>query len=353
MAPTTPLGKKSTTSPVRPQRAGTKAIPLHVCETAQYARSAGLHRARLRWATTSRSWHAGQGDPPRRRKPGEGPGILFRGSALALPHHLENASRWTRSASCAKRWPTSSAVAICRDRTKEAAAASRGRRSARACEDLPRLLGLVNGATSITAQPPSPPQRTRPAHQGGRLRRPGRADARRGAGGSGAGGRLRSLLAALLRPGDALGHLQLPRAALAVSPIDSPLVSRPNVLLALNEPSLRKFLPARRSRAASCCTTATELPADCVRPDVRMVALPFTRLADESGRRQSRQHRDARARCWKPPACWSRIAWWAPSSGSSVRVSSTSISPPWPVAARSSARAPRTTTSGESEPYFA
>jgi 2-oxoisovalerate ferredoxin oxidoreductase beta subunit len=51
---------------------------------------------------------------------------------------------------------------------------------------------------------------------------------------------LRSLVAAFLRAGDALGHVELP-CALSSQPIDSPLVSRPNVLVAMNEPSLRKF----------------------------------------------------------------------------------------------------------------
>ena len=50
-----------------------------------------------------------------------------------------------------------------------------------------------------------------------------------------------SVVAAVVRSGDALRHLELPRAAVE-HPIDSPLVSRPNVLLAMNEPSLHKFL---------------------------------------------------------------------------------------------------------------
>ena len=52
----------------------------------------------------------------------------------------------------------------------------------------------------------------RPADQGRGLRRTGRADARRGAGRSGTRVRLRSFVAALLRPGDALRHVELPRA---------------------------------------------------------------------------------------------------------------------------------------------
>jgi 2-oxoisovalerate ferredoxin oxidoreductase beta subunit len=64
--------------------------------------------------------------------------------------------------------------------------------------------------------------------------------------------------------------------------IDSPLVTAPNVLVAMNEPSLRKF-------DKSVCPggwviyNGDEFPADCVREDVRVLALPFTHLADELG----------------------------------------------------------------------
>jgi 2-oxoisovalerate ferredoxin oxidoreductase beta subunit len=64
--------------------------------------------------------------------------------------------------------------------------------------------------------------------------------------------------------------------------IDSPLVSRPNILMALNEPSLRKFLPSVEE-GATVLYNGIELPPGCSRPDVRIVALPFTQLADELG----------------------------------------------------------------------
>jgi 2-oxoisovalerate ferredoxin oxidoreductase beta subunit len=64
--------------------------------------------------------------------------------------------------------------------------------------------------------------------------------------------------------------------------IDSPLVSRPNILLALNEPSLRKFLPSV-DEGATVLYNGTELPPGCSRPDVRLFALPFTQFADELG----------------------------------------------------------------------
>jgi Pyruvate/2-oxoacid:ferredoxin oxidoreductase gamma subunit len=64
--------------------------------------------------------------------------------------------------------------------------------------------------------------------------------------------------------------------------IDSPLVSRPDVLLALNEPSLRKFLPGVVP-GGTVLYNSEQLPEDCARPDVRMVSMPFTELADQLG----------------------------------------------------------------------
>ena len=80
-----------------------------------------------------------------------------------------------------------------------------------------------------------------------------------------------------MRSGTSNCHVRLAHHA-----IDSPLVSRPNVLLALNEPSLRKFLPAVEE-GGIVLYNGSEIPDDCVRSDLRMVVLPFTQLADEVG----------------------------------------------------------------------
>jgi 2-oxoisovalerate ferredoxin oxidoreductase beta subunit len=64
--------------------------------------------------------------------------------------------------------------------------------------------------------------------------------------------------------------------------IDSPLVTLPDVLVAMNEPSLRKFDTSVRPGGWVIYNGDT-FPADCVREDVHVLALPFTRLADELG----------------------------------------------------------------------
>jgi Pyruvate/2-oxoacid:ferredoxin oxidoreductase gamma subunit len=65
-------------------------------------------------------------------------------------------------------------------------------------------------------------------------------------------------------------------------PIDSPLVTLPHVLVAMNEPSLRKFDASVRP-GGWVIYNGDSFPADCLRPDVQVMALPFSRLADELG----------------------------------------------------------------------
>jgi 2-oxoisovalerate ferredoxin oxidoreductase beta subunit len=80
-----------------------------------------------------------------------------------------------------------------------------------------------------------------------------------------------------MRSGTSNCHVRLSRQT-----IDSPLVTAPNVLVAMNEPSLRKF--DRSVRAGGWVIyNGDELPADCARDGVYVLAAPFTRLADELG----------------------------------------------------------------------
>ena len=80
-----------------------------------------------------------------------------------------------------------------------------------------------------------------------------------------------------MRSGTSNCHVRL-----STRPIDSPLVSVPNVLLALNEPSLRKFIGTVQP-GGWVIYNGTALPADCARADVRTVALPFPQIGDGLG----------------------------------------------------------------------
>jgi Pyruvate/2-oxoacid:ferredoxin oxidoreductase gamma subunit len=65
-------------------------------------------------------------------------------------------------------------------------------------------------------------------------------------------------------------------------PIDSPVVSRPNVLIALNEPSLRKFLPSMEP-GGLVLYNADRVPVDCVGSGVRITPIASTAIADRLG----------------------------------------------------------------------
>ena len=56
----------------------------------------------------------------------------------------------------------------------------------------------------------------------------------------------------------------------------------PQLLVAMNEPSLRKFDSSVRP-GGWVLYNGDEFPADCAREDVHVLAAPFTRLADELG----------------------------------------------------------------------
>lgn len=80
-----------------------------------------------------------------------------------------------------------------------------------------------------------------------------------------------------MRSGTSNCHVRLSRQT-----IDSPLVSSPNLLVAMNEPSLRKFAASVRP-GGWILYNGDALPSDCDRPGVHSVAMPFTHIADELG----------------------------------------------------------------------
>jgi 2-oxoisovalerate ferredoxin oxidoreductase beta subunit len=80
-----------------------------------------------------------------------------------------------------------------------------------------------------------------------------------------------------MRSGTSNCHVRLSRHT-----IDSPLVTSPTVLVAMNEPSLRKFDKSVRA-GGWVIYDGDEFPADCERDGVRVLARPFTQIADELG----------------------------------------------------------------------
>jgi 2-oxoisovalerate ferredoxin oxidoreductase beta subunit len=80
-----------------------------------------------------------------------------------------------------------------------------------------------------------------------------------------------------MRSGTSNCHIRLSH-----EPIDSPLVTSPNVLLAMNEPSLKKFVSSVQP-GGWILYNGDAIPEECKRDDVQALAFPFTQIADELG----------------------------------------------------------------------
>jgi Pyruvate/2-oxoacid:ferredoxin oxidoreductase gamma subunit len=80
-----------------------------------------------------------------------------------------------------------------------------------------------------------------------------------------------------IRSGTSNCHVRMARET-----IDSPLVTEPNVLVAMNEPSLKKFY-ASVQPGGWILYNGTAMPEGCERTDMRILALPFVRVAGELG----------------------------------------------------------------------
>jgi 2-oxoisovalerate ferredoxin oxidoreductase beta subunit len=276
MAPTTPLGKKTATSPLG-RDAWNEGFPLHVCEMLN-SLEAPVYIERVALGNNKQIMHAAKVVKRAVENQVKGLGFSFVEVLSPCP------TIWKMQPVEAQRFVQDEMAAVfglanLRDRTKEAVARPAAAPQA-ALEDLPRLLDLVNGAgeEAVAAHPPRELDlRIKVAGFGGQgVLMLGEVLAEAGL----EAGYEVSWLPSYgpeMRSGTSNCHVRLANHA-----IDSPLVSRPNVLLAMNEPSLRKFLPAVEE-GGTVLYNGSQIPGDCVRRDVRMVALPFTQLADEVG----------------------------------------------------------------------
>ena len=275
MAPTTPLGKKTTTSPFG-RSAATEGYPIHMCEMLN-SLDGPVYIERVALGNNKQIMQAAKALRKAVENQVKGLGFSFIEVLSPCPTIWKlnpiEAQTFVRE-EMAKTF----SVGNVRDRTKEATAHP-VRPAPPPIEDLPRILGLTNGepADSVEAPVRELDLRVKVAGFGGQgVLMLGEVLAEAGL----ESGYEVSWLPSYgpeMRSGTSNCHVRV-----SSGPIDSPLVSRPNVLLALNEPSLRKFLPAVEP-GGIVLYNAQSLPEDCARADVRLIALPFTELGDALG----------------------------------------------------------------------
>jgi 2-oxoisovalerate ferredoxin oxidoreductase beta subunit len=273
MAPTTPLGKKTTTSPFGREKLN-EGSPLHVSEMLN-SLEAPVYIERVALGSNKQIMQAAKVIKHAVENQVKGLGFSFVEVLSPCP------TIWKMQpveAQCFVRDEMASVfgVANLRDRSSEALARPEPPPPV-ALEDLPRLLD-IDTAVRETARPPQELDvRVKVAGFGGQgVLMLGEVLAEAGL----EAGYEVSWLPSYgpeMRSGTSNCHVRLSHR-----PIDAPLVSLPNVLLAMNEPSLRKFLPTLEE-GGIVLYNGSEVPPGCARPDVRLLTIPCTRIADELG----------------------------------------------------------------------
>ena len=275
MAPTTLIGQKSSTSPFG-RNFWNEGNPIKVCELLN-ALDAPVYLERVALGNNKQIMAASRAV----RRALE---VQMRGQGFSLVEVLSPCPTiWKKDPVEAQRWVAEEMVktfppGVVRDRTKDAPVRP-APAAPPALDDLPRILGLARGEDAVSASATREPVdlAIKIAGFGGQgVLLLGEILAEAGL----AAGLQVSWLPSYgpeMRSGTSNCHVRV-----STRPIASPLVSRPNVLLALNEPSLRKFLPTVEPPGLVLYNGAA-CPADCARPGVTVLAAPFAQLADELG----------------------------------------------------------------------
>ena len=276
MAPTTLIGQKSTTSPFG-RNVWNEGSPIKVCEVLN-ALDAPVYLERV--ALGNNKLIMGAARAVKRALE-----VQMRGQGFSLVEVLSPCPTiWKMDPVVAQHWVLEELtktfpLGVVRDRTKEAPVRP-ARTAPPPLVEIPRSLGLAEDESNGTGRAPAVAPldlAIKVAGFGGQgVLLLGEVLAEAGL----AAGLQVSWLPSYgpeMRSGTSNCHVRIATRAIA-----SPLVSRPNVLLALNEPSLRKFLPAVEPHGIVLYNGAS-CPADCVRADVTVIAAPFTQMADELG----------------------------------------------------------------------
>jgi 2-oxoisovalerate ferredoxin oxidoreductase beta subunit len=277
-APTTLLGQKSATSPLGRKAEG-EGYPLHVSELLATL-EAPVYIERVGLGDTKQIVQAGRAIKRALENQARGLGFSFIEVLSPCPTLFKmtpvEAQRWVREV-MEKTFP----LGVFCDRTKEAQPRQLPE-AAPALDLIPQILGVANeclpeGNPVAMDKSAELDLRVRVAGFGGQgvlLLGEVLAEA-----GLDAGLEVSWLpsYGPEMRSGTSNCHVRLSRHV-----IDSPLVTSPNVLVAMNEPSLKKFVDSVPA-GGWILYNGEEFPANCARPGVHVLARPFTQIADELG----------------------------------------------------------------------
>jgi len=275
MAPTTLLGHKSTTTPFG-RNAVNDGYPLHVAETLSVL-DGPVYIERVALGNAKQILQAGRA--VRRALENQVKGLGFSLVEILSPCP----TIWKLDAHQAQQHVREGLSSVFKpgvycDRTKEAVPRPEPK-PAPALTGIPRILGieLNEGASAAPVAAASVDLRIRIAGFGGQgVLMLGQVLAEAGMD-AGLDVSWLPSYGPEMRSGTSNCHVRI-----SSRPVDSPLVTRPTVLLALNEPSLRKFISSVEP-GGLVMYNGREVPGDCRRPDVDLLARPFTEIADELG----------------------------------------------------------------------
>lgn len=278
VAPTTLLGQKSTTTP-EGRNAAREGYPLHVSELLGTL-EAPVYIERVGVGDNKQIAQAYRAVKKSLENQVKGLGFSLVEVLSTCP------TIWKMSAVESQHWvrdvmeKTFPLVVIC-DRTKEAQPREMPGAVA-SLDEVPGILGVVDHAearrhSEVKARPANTNLQVRVAGFGGQgVLLLGEVLAEAGL----AAGLQVSWLPSYgpeMRSGTSNCHVRI-----ADEPIDSPMVVHPDVLVAMNEPSLQKFYESIRP-GGWVLYNGEALPEGCDREDVRVLARPFTQIARDLG----------------------------------------------------------------------
>ncbi len=275
MAPTTLLGQKSTTCPSG-RNEFNEGYPLHICELLA-SLEAPVYLERVALGSSKQVLAAGRAIKKALENQVKGLGFSLVEILSPCPTiwKLEPTAAQERvRETMTKTFP----LGVYRDKTKDGVPRP-APAAPPALEDLPALLDIDHGVMETVAHPAGDVDlRIRVAGFGGQgVLMLGEVLAEAGLD-SGLEVSWLPSYGPEMRSGTSNCHVHISR-----EPVDSPLVSRPNILLAMNGPSLEKFMPIVEP-GGWVIYNGDSLPAQVPpRSEIRFLPLPATRLADSLG----------------------------------------------------------------------